>query len=342
MTWAYGKAILLGEHAVVHGHPALAGAVDCPLRCRLQRPGDGVPAEAAAAAAESSGGAGIRLLVPAWGVDVTVAVDAPPGRPAEPGPAAALEALLRCLGAHLGVDVAPTLGPCTLIVDTRLPAAAGLGSSAALSVALVRTLAGGLQRDLQPDEIESVADSAERCFHENPSGVDVALATRGGLGLFRRGQGLTPVDAPPLTLAVGLSGQPRSTAAMVARVAAARQADTAAVDARLAALGAAAVDGAAAMVAGDVARLGALMDAAHAHLAAVGVSSPALDTLVAVARGAGALGAKLTGAGGGGAVIALGGGREHDIVAAWQRAGYEGFVCRVGVRAPDMIRQSFR
>lgn len=329
MTWAFGKAILLGEHAVVYGHPALAGAVDCPLRCAVH-PGT-VP--------------GIRLRVPVWRMDVTVtggpdgvagdAGDGPRGRARDgfEGPAAALLALLGALGAHLGMDVAAALGPTEIAVDTRLPAAAGLGSSAALSVALTRALAAAVGRELGDAEVEAVADSAERCFHANPSGVDVALATRGGLGLYRRGLGLTPVDAPPMALAVGLSGLPRSTAAMVARVAAAREAAPADVDARLGALGHGARQGADAMVAGDASLLGALMNAAHEHLAALGVSCPALDTLVHTARDAGALGAKLTGAGGGGAVIALGGGREREILAAWQRAGYEGFICRVGARS---------
>ena len=325
MTWAFGKAILLGEHAVVYGHPALAGAVDCPLRCAVH-PGS-VP--------------GIRLRVPVWRVDVTV-MGAPDGSPdgsdagsdaGAGGPGAALAALLGALGAHLDVDVAAALGPTEIAVDTRLPAAAGLGSSAALSVALTRALAAALGRPLGDAEVEAVADSAERCFHANPSGVDVALATRGGLGIYRRLQGLTPVEAPPMALAVGLTGLPRSTAAMVARVAAAREAAPSTIDARLGALGHAARQGADAMIDGDAARLGALMNAAHEHLAALGVSCPALDALVHTAQRAGALGAKLTGAGGGGAVIALGGGREHDIVAAWQRAGYEGFVCQVGARS---------
>ncbi|MCB9574858.1 MAG: hypothetical protein H6709_22525 [Kofleriaceae bacterium] len=79
-------------------------------------------------------------------------------------------------------------------------------------------------------------------------------------------------------------------------------------------------------------RLGALFDGAHAHLAALGLSTPALDALVADARGAGALGAKLTGAGGGGAVIALAPGREADVLAAWRARGKLGFACTVGAR----------
>ena len=104
------------------------------------------------------------------------------------------------------------------------PAAAGLGSSAALSVAVTRLFARTLAPDrsqggqpgdgpvLSDDEVQQLANSAERCFHDNPSGVDVALATRGGIGVFVRGRGLRPLAAEPLPLAVGLSGQARRTA----------------------------------------------------------------------------------------------------------------------------------
>ena len=76
--------------------------------------------------------------------------------------------------------------------------------------------------------------------------------------------------------------------------------------------------------------LGAAMDEAHDHLAALGVSTPGLDALVAAARAAGALGAKLTGGGGGGAVIALAPGREDAVVAAWRALGKDGFITTVG------------
>lgn len=334
MTWAFGKAILLGEHAVVYGHPALAGAVDATVRCAWRS------AEAAPGRAPM-----LRVHAPAWRLAVEIARGAtldhaPPGDPAR-----AMAALVHALDAHLGTDVLGTLGPGTITVDTRLPAAAGLGSSAALAVAVTRTLAQALGRRLDDDEVTTLAHSAERCFHANPSGVDVALATYGGLKLFRRGpdgrRALEPVHAPPMRLAVGLTGVPRSTATMVGRVAAARDAARAAgstrVDDALAELGRASASGAEAMRAGDAARLGRLMNGAQELLAELGVSSPEIDRLCEIARAAGALGAKLTGAGGGGAVIAIAGAMggagagEDAIVAAWRAAGHDGFVCRVGV-----------
>src|SRR5690606_35106209 len=89
--------------------------------------------------------------------------------------------------------------------------------------------------------------------------------------------------------------------------------------------------GTTALLAGDLARVGAAMDRAHAVLADLGVSTPRLDALCAAARAAGAHGAKLTGAGGGGAVIAIAPpGREPAVLAAWREAGVTGFAATVG------------
>ncbi|HKA88524.1 MAG TPA: mevalonate kinase [Haliangiales bacterium] len=269
-----GKVILLGEHAVVYGHPALAGAL------------------ARGVAVTATGAAADRVRVAAWGLDA--AGDHPA--------AIALGRIRAALG---------TARPVEVVGETDLPARAGLGSSAALSVAIARALAPRAG----DAAIERAAQEGEKVFHHNPSGVDVALATRGGLGVYRRGAGLLPIAARPFRIAVGLTGEPRDTGARVAQVAALRERDPAATDGRLAALGELAVAGRDAL--DEPGRLGPLLDEAQRHLAALGLSSPGIDRLVALARGAGALGAKLTGAGGGGAVLALAPGREDDVIAAW-------------------------
>jgi len=300
MTWAFGKLILLGEHAVVYGHPALAGA--------LER---GVSARARALERGPS-----TLRIDEWSVDVAVEDDHPV--------AEAARAILAELDA----------GPFALVAEASVPAAAGLGSSAALAVALTRAIVDATKLALGPAEIERVANCAERCFHANPSGIDVALAARGGLGLYRRTAGLQPLAAEPVTLAVALSGTPRRTADMVARVRRARDARRSWADARLAALGDAAEQGARALEDGDLRGLGSLMSRAHETLAELGVSAPVLERLVEAAHATGALGAKLTGAGGGGAVIARAPGREDEVLAAWRALGCDCFACPVGVSAP--------
>jgi mevalonate kinase len=286
--FGHGKVILLGEHAVVYGHPALAGALELGVLVTAHR------------------SARWRVSIDEWDLDV------------HDGP----------IVTAVQQVAAPDPGPWHIDAHATLPSRAGLGSSAALLVACARAMG---PPGLAPQAIEAAAQAGERVFHGNPSGIDVALATRGGLGLFRRGHGLSPLSAAPFTLAIGLSGEPRDTAACVAEVARRREID-ADIDRRLGAMGELALAGEHALRHGDVVALGPMFDAAHAYLATLAVSTARLDRLCAIARAAGALGAKLTGAGGGGAVIALAPGREAEILEAWRAAGFDGLVAQVGVK----------
>lgn len=294
----YGKIILLGEHAVVYGYPALAAALDRGVTV--------VPVPTPA-------GGPLRLELRAWNVAVAAGDDHPVAR--------SLTAIADALGAGRP--------PLSLIGDAQIPPGAGLGSSAALAVAVARALGVHLRRPIDAAELARAAGASEALVHGRPSGVDVALAIAGGVGVFRRSTGLVPLTgAPPLRVLVGPSGAPRSTAAMIDRVAAATggRAD----DARLRELGALTDAATAALVGGDRAALGAAMNRAHDLLADLGVSTAQLDALCGAARAAGASGAKLTGAGGGGAVIAVAPrDREAAVLAAWRQAGVEGFVATV-------------
>jgi mevalonate kinase len=311
-----GKIILLGEHAVVYGYPALAAALDRGVRV---------------SAVPTPKGGPLRVDVPAWNLKVGADGDEPLAR----GLAAIADAL----------DIGRP--PLTLVGDAQIPPGAGLGASAAFAVAVARELAswrdtvaparsiasagGAGWKKLERADIAAAANASEAILHGNPSGVDAAIAMNGGVGVFRKRGGLAAVVAPPARVLVGPSGSPRSTAAMIERVHAATrgQAD----DARLRELAALTDGGTVSLVAGDAAALGRAMDRAHAILGELGVSTPFLDGLCGAARAAGAHGAKLTGAGGGGAVIALAPkDREADVLAAWKAVGVDGFVAKIGAR----------
>jgi mevalonate kinase len=280
--FGHGKLILLGEHAVVFGAPALAAGISRGVKVTA-RPGTG------------------RIAVPAWGVEVRV------GDGSQIGTAAAR------LLARLGVS------DRDFTVEADLPSRAGLGSSSALSVALARAAAGD-----DPRLLEAVSE-AESVFHGSPSGIDAAAALHGGVGRFRKGEGWQPVALQrPIKVCVGLTGQPRETRAQVEAVG--RLCARTPVARRLIdALAEVTEAGVAALGAGDIDGLGRLFDLAHGLLAGLRVSSAQLDTLVHAARAAGAIGAKLTGAGGGGAVIALAPSHTRDVLARWKQLGFEGF-----------------
>lgn len=272
---ACGKVIVLGEHAVVYGTPALAAGLPQGLMLRAR--------------ALDSTSARSRLTIPAWDVDVTLAADTD-----HPVARAALEVLGVCDGPLTGHHITG---------DSHLPAGAGLGSSAALSVALARLVLG-------PDaEMATVVDASlhgERVFHGQPSGVDSEVAARGGLVRYVRGQAPEPVAVPsPIPLVVVDSGAPRRTADLVAGVRVRHDRFPTVVRPILDAVAAAVGQAIEAVERNDLDALGELMTIDHGLLTALGVSSPILDELCSTALLAGARGAKLTGAGGGGCIVAL-------------------------------------
>ena len=172
MGFGRGKVILLGEHAVVHGYPAIAAGIE-----------RGVHAEARQADED------VLRLEP-W--DLTIAPD-PEGE----------EPLARAFAAVLA-DY-PDRPALEVHARVELPAGAGLGCSAAIGVAIVDSIDEALDRRRSRAEVGEAALRWERVFHGNPSGVDNTMSALGGVALFRRGQPLEPLHSnKPLHLVVGL------------------------------------------------------------------------------------------------------------------------------------------
>lgn len=290
---AFGKTILLGEHVVVYGAPALVAGVGLGVEAMARR-GDGELCL-------------LDRICRAGGDDE----------------------LSAAYGALLGdgprdVDV---------VVSGELPPGMGLGFSAAAAVAIARAVEAlsGESADVE-ERVRARATAWERVFHGNPSGVDVAAAMTGGCMRFTRADGTRPVRVKePLTLAVGLTGFGGSTRQMVEGVARLAERQPEIVARSIEAVTALVDNAISAVEVGDHAALGELMDLNQMILAGLMVSNDVIETLVATARDAGALGAKLTGAGGGGAVIALtaDGAAADTVVAAWAEAGYRGFRTQV-------------
>jgi len=298
---AFGKVIVLGEHAVVYGVPALAVGID-----------RGAHATASASATKKS-----TLEVPAWKVVVTE-------REGKTDLAHAFTAMLKAARAL----PASTRGPVAVRAHADLPPGGGLGCSAALGVAIARALAPAREAG----EIAELAAAWERVFHGNPSGIDAAVAAYGGSIVFKKGAPLEQVRlSAPLTVCLGSTGVASSTKAMVDGVARLRERRPELVAKSFSAIEALVQNGRLALEAGDVVGLGKLMDLNQILLSGLLLSTEEIERLCSLARGAGALGAKLTGAGGGGCVVALVADAQaaDATVQAWKGAGFSGFSATV-------------
>ena len=293
---ACGKVILLGEHAAVYDRHVLA-----------------LPIERAAGAWVREIDGVTRLTVTEPGRSATFVVSES-GVDGVPGLLAFIVRELGLAGRHFDVRL-----------DLRIPTAMGLGSSAAASVAIVRAFDTVFEMRLGDREIDRIAFACERLAHGNPSGIDNTLATWGRPVLFRRSASppvrqIELTDTPPLVVAAsGIRGITREQVSAVEqryrRLGAPYEALFDQIDALAQA-------GAAALVESDYDTLGGLMNVCHGLLNAMQVSTPELENMVQVARAHGAVGAKLTGAGGGGSIVALCPGRVSEVAAALAQAGY--------------------
>jgi mevalonate kinase len=286
-----GKVILLGEHAVVYGQPALAVGLPDGMEVRLFLATAGIG----------------RVRCSQWALDLGLDHSGPLPT--------ALRRVLEAAGAPgLAWDIE---------IIARLPASAGLGSSAALCVAAARAAGQAVGKPLDDSAAAAAAFEGERCFHGTPSGVDNTVAAFGGLIWFQRPdmRRKLPVRVP-LELCIAHSGRSGETAALVAGVRAGREGDPVRFDATFARIGRLVGMAAEALSTGRLEDLGRVMDQNHAALQELGVSSEKLDEIVVAARAAGALGAKLTGAGGGGCAIALCRGNGPEVAEALERRGF--------------------
>ena len=216
-----------------------------------------------------------------------------------------------------------------IILDSRLPLGKGLGSSAAIAVAIARAFNAYLDLGLGDERINEVAFASEKLAHGTPSGIDNTLATYARPMLFNRQAGLQieflELDHPP-PLLVAWGERTGKTNELVAAVRARRERSQEQFDRVFDQMDALSRSGADALRAGHWEELGAAMNLCHGLLNAIGVSTPELEHMVSLARQSGAVGAKLTGAGGGGSIVALCPQGIIEVRDAMRAAGYQALV----------------
>lgn len=265
--FAPGKVILLGEHGAVYGEPAIAAAISLGVTARTS------PATRATFVPPAT-------LKGAQGQALKTAVNRAfelTGRPA-----------------------------VRLELESTLPLSMGLGSSGALSVAVSRALLASTPSRSRLAKVDALALEMERTFHGTPSGLDHMTSNRGGIQYFvnRRPRALSP--RRPFDIVVALVGERPSTKLTVQQLRARVQRWPTRYRRQLKEIGLLVKEGAQALSHGDLEALGDIMNVDHGILAGMGLSGSKTDDMVHQLRALGALGAKLTGAGGnGGAVIGL-------------------------------------
>jgi mevalonate kinase len=285
---ANGKLLLFGEHAAVYGHPAVGIALSDQTTVTLDGP-------------ETS----------RWNLDSIP----PEDRDAVGRVLARVEEQLPGLVLN---------GRCAVHIQSSVRRMAGFGSSAALCGALARAALGRAgEQGTEVSRAWAIAHHAERLFHGTPSGVDTGLSLLGGTCILRpRPPGLPEYRAVAptgMTLVVSAVHRDEACAALVAGLAARMQSGDPTVRTAIGALGELSLF--AAVLLGSwgkdsAAYLGALADAAMERLRSLGLSTPDLEVVLEAAHAAGALGAKLSGAGGGGAFYAVAPGAEEAAVIA--------------------------
>ena len=279
---APGKVILFGEHAVVYGRPAIAVPV-------LQ-----VRAKAIVSVDPRSAPGLVKLQAPDIGLETTLS-DLPENHP--------LAAVLLKAASAMKLSHIPA---CNIKITSNIPIAGGMGSGAAVSVAILRAFSASLGHPLRDEQVLEISYEVEVIHHGTPSGIDNTVITYAKPVYFVKGKRIETLQVmQPFSLVVGDTGIQSPTSSVVSDVRKAWESASAQYERLFDAVGAIAAAARKSIETGPIDVLGSLMDENQALLQKMGVSSPALDKLIEAARSSGALGAKLSGAGRGGNMIAF-------------------------------------
>ena len=304
----FGKVILFGEHFVVHGVPGIVSAIDSSTDAEVKKAAKGINVRDERKTAKGY---------------------------SEEKRLQQLESIERMLKA-MGIDPKIALD---IWVGGTLPGFSGLGASAASSVAIARAIAQELGMKISNEKINQVAYEAEKAYAGNPSGIDNTAATYGGLMWFKKNMGGGPDKVEPLSIkepveiVIGSTGKVANTKAMVEGVAERKLKNPQKYNQIFKRAEELAYEGRAALDFFNLKKIGDLMNENHRLLQEIEVSSKELDFLVELARKQGAIGAKLTGGGGGGCMVALTPGKELQgkVASAFKTAGYDFLATKIGV-----------
>ena len=304
----FGKVILFNEHFVVYGLPAIVSAIGAKTEASVER----------------SEGLGVELR---------------DERPETPGykneKSGQQKESLKIMLNFMNIDVQHAHFMVTLRGD--LIAASGVGASAASCAAIARAFSDELGLNYSDEKVNEVAYEGEKGYHGTPSGIDNTAATYGGLIWYRR-EGSLPVMErmrlrKPIEIVMGNTGMVANTKVVVGGVKERREKDPEKYTRIFKQADQLVRDAKHHLALDDLEKVGACMNGNHRLLQEIGVSCPELDELVELSRNNGALGAKLTGTGRGGYMVALTPGQELQsrIAKEIERKGFQALRTTIGI-----------
>lgn len=297
LSAGHGKIILLGEHAVVYGRHAIAAPVPLAIQAQIE-----------------DIDSGIELMIPRWGVEQSLHPEAKDPQSFDQPLATILEKLEL------------TTRAMRITVFANVPRAMGLGGSAAVAVSIIRAMDLHFRLNLTDEEVNRLAYECEKVAHGTPSGLDNTMATYGKTLIYRRGEpAMVESIKPkaPIKMVIGMSGIESLTAKMVADVRKAWKRNNRLYEQIFDGIDRLVLAAVKAINDHDMEHLGDLMNVCQGQLNSLQVSSWEIEELIQLARRNGALGAKLTGGGGGGSIIALCPDNALEVVAAIEASGYQ-------------------
>ena len=296
---APGKIILFGEHAVVFGKPAIAVAVDRRVQVTI-RPIKDLNDN-------------FNIIIPSLNVQGTITPDKSTIENISHDEVGILQYIQRAL------QKTDIKGGLELEVSLDIPVGAGLGSSAAITVATLTAAARYNQQEMTNDQIAKTSHEVELEVQGAASPLDTAISTYGGV-IYLHKEKTTPLQpANDLPLVVGYTSQPGNTGKLIAMVNKLRNTYPDVINPILNSIENVTNEAKQAIIKGDEKRIGELMNINQGLLDALGVNTWELSHLIYQARQTGALGSKLTGAGGGGSMIAYCPGRTRQVLSQLKR-----------------------
>lgn len=299
---APGKAILFGEHAVVYGKPAIAVAVNKKAHIKIRERSDSL----------------IKVEAPGLGVSGYLELEDEAikyeNNPIHKG---ILNYLIRSLK-----KIQNTTGSyldfrgLNITIDLEIPVGAGLGSSAAVTVATLAAASSYHELDLKRDEIASLAHQVELDVQGAASPIDTTLSTYGGAIYLSEDAGRIEDLAVDWNIPLVIGHTPRrgNTKELIKYVRIKKEKYPSIINPIIESIHQITEKARKTLLDGDEETLGELMNINHGLLDALGVNTPALSRMIYLARESGAKGSKITGAGGGGSIIAYCPGRKDEVL----------------------------